>query len=416
MNSSNVNPEQPNSRYVPSLSVDISATANLNTNISSVTATPNATTPAPTPHVPTNIFVARLPASWTEETLIEKFKCFGDIISAKVVPRRHFGFVMFRRPEEAHAAINATHQTRPHPNSSTLLHVSIAMHDEGIDDLPNSRLFIRGLPQWATKEHLHNAFSRFGKVVQCDVLVNYQGQCKGSGFVQFTAVEEATAALEAAASIRIDNWDAALEIKYSESSEAHQQRQERNRNRHKLWSHSPKYPPPTSNLSPSLHPPSPPSFQPPLPISPPSYVIVPLYSAPQGPPTATIAHGPPMLQPSMTGPMTTSMHHAPMMTSSLAPPMTPPIAPSPMVSPPSVYLVPSPPQSGDLSFMAPNISVMVVGALLQSFGTVEKIYSPGQEHTIAARMTDSSKHAFIAQHLNGAILATGDILVVGLYS
>lgn len=54
---------------------------------------------------------------------------------------------MFRKPEAAHAAINATHLTRPLPDCPTLLHVSIAMHDEGVDDIPNERIFVRGLPQ-----------------------------------------------------------------------------------------------------------------------------------------------------------------------------------------------------------------------------------------------------------------------------
>lgn len=68
-------------------------------------------------------------------------------MSTKVVPNRHFGFVMFRKAEAAHAAINSTHLTRPLPDCPTLLHVSIAMHDEGVDDLPNERIFVRGLPQ-----------------------------------------------------------------------------------------------------------------------------------------------------------------------------------------------------------------------------------------------------------------------------
>lgn len=351
--------------FTPSLVVDVTGTQS-----------PGRLTPT-APHAPTNIFVARIPASWTEETLIEKYRTFGEIISAKVVPRRHFGFVMFRTPEAAHAAINATHQTRPHPHSSTLLHVSIAMHDEGSDDIPNDRLFIRGLPQWTTKEHLQKCFSPFGTVVQADVLVNYQGQCKGSGFVQFSTVDEATAALQSQGTIRVPNWDSPLEVKYSETTEAHQQRQERNRSRQKLWSNSPKYSP---MVSPGVLPPSPQVFHNPIPITPPSYVILPYY-----PPPPTSGHPP--------------------SPSSLPPQVTP-----------SVYLIPTAPQSGDLSFMAPNITMMTVGALLQQFGQVEKIYTPGQEHTIAARMADSSNHAFIAQTLNGAVLATGEILVVGLYS
>lgn len=218
--------------------------------------------PSPSPHVSTNIFVAGIPPSWDEGDLRQKFQKFGDIISTKIVRQRHFAFVMFRTPDSAHAAINATHLTHPIPGSPVLLHVSIAMHDEGVDDLPNDRIFIRGLPQWATKEHLKQCFARFGTIVDSAVLMNTLGQCKGSGFVQFLSIEEATAAIEARKSVRIENWDGELEVKYSETAEVRQQRQERNKNRQK---HSPKY-----RQHPAPHPPlSPPlSVVPPVPAFP----------------------------------------------------------------------------------------------------------------------------------------------------
>lgn len=220
--------------YKPQLSVDVTAGPPDDVDNSAGT-TPQQ---SPSPHVSTNIFVAGIPPSWDENDLRKKYQGFGDIISTKIVRERHFAFVMFRTPDSAHAAINATHLTQPIPNSPVLLHVSIAMHDEGVDDVPNDRIFIRGLPQWATKDHLKQCFLRFGTIVDSAVLMNTLGQCKGSGFVQFSSLEEATAAIEARKSVRIENWDKELEVKYSETDEVKQQRQERNKNRQK---HSPKY-------------------------------------------------------------------------------------------------------------------------------------------------------------------------------
>lgn len=220
--------------YKPQLCVDVTAEPPDDVDNSTWT-TPQQ---SPSPHVSTNIFVAGIPPSWDESDLRKKYQKFGDIISTKIVRERHFAFVMFRTPDSAHAAINETHLTQPIPNSPVLLHVSIAMHDEGVDDVPNDRIFIRGLPQWATKDHLKQCFSRFGTIVDSAVLMNPLGQCKGSGFVQFSSLEEATAAIEARKSVRIENWDKELEVKYSETAEVKQQRQERNKNRQK---HSPKY-------------------------------------------------------------------------------------------------------------------------------------------------------------------------------
>lgn len=364
--------QNPNERYVPSLTVDIPETSQVQS------GQPGGVSPVPTPHVSTNVFVARVPPSWTKETLVEHFKCFGEILSAKVEPSRHFGFVMFKKAESAHAAINAMHDTRPEPNSPVTLHVSIAMHDESIDDLPNPRLFVRGLPQWTTKEHLEKSFSPFGLVRKTEVLVNPQGQCKGSGFVQFSTTEEAKSAISSAASIKIDNWEGELEIKYSETAEARKLRQERNRQRHRWWNNSlvhtgtPASPGRTSPLMYSV-----PSTTSPC-------VVYHLYPTPQ------VSATPSPIQP---------------LTSSL-----------PTANVPSVYIVPAPPQLGDLIFIAPNISTVTVGALLQQFGPVEKIFSIGQNDTLAARMVNTSIHPIIAQRLNGSFLLTGGHLTVGLWS
>lgn len=223
--------------YKPTLTVDVSNTE-CNASAPNSSATPKT---LPTPHTSTNIFIAGLPSSWNESVLRERYSEFGEIVSTKVVPSRHFGFVMFRRPDSAHKAINATHLTKPMESTSNILHVSIAMHDEGVDEIPNERIFVRGLPQWATKEHLRQRFSTFGTIVDCAVLMNPLGQCKGSGFVHFSSVDEATSALKDSKSLRIEGCDNTLEVKFSETREVRQQRQERNRHRQRNWGTTPKY-------------------------------------------------------------------------------------------------------------------------------------------------------------------------------
>lgn len=381
--------------YRPSLRVDIgSADSSKDESGIARGASPQK---ALTPHVSTNIFVAGVPSSWDEEALRDRYKEFGEIVSTKVVKNRHFGFVMFRKADSAHAAINATHLTQPTPNCTTVLHVSIAMHDEGLDDQPNDRLFIRGLPQWATKEHLRQLFSPFGVITECAVLMNPLGQCKGSGFVQFATQQEATAAIQARDTICMDDWPHQLEVKYSESAEVRQLRQERNRNRQRHWLPSPQYRPPTA--TPSALPSPYPGFSPPLSVIP----------SPQGFPVMN----------SMPFPIVY--------------PPTPPTtgAPTQIVYPQPIYQTMSPfypatavplpapiplPQKGDLHFSGPPLTEELLRLLLQSYGEVEAIKKLDNDTGIAVRLRDVTKHAIVVQQLNGSLFPTGQLLAVGIYA
>lgn len=377
--------------YKPNLKVDVSTTdVKDDEPISSFSSAK-----AQTPHVSTNIFVAGLPSTWGDAELREQFQVYGEIVSTKVVKNRHFGFVMFRRPESAHAAINTAHLTRPSPNSPTVIHVSIAMHDEGVNDAPNSRIFVRGLPQWATKEHMRHCFSVFGKILDCAVLMNPLGQCKGSGFVQFETTEEATMAVDSQEAIKIDNWDGSLEVKYSESLEVRQQRQERNRRRQKNWGGFSKYK--NGNAAVPIKSPFP-FYQPALPMIP----------SPQGFPM--IGHVPfPLVYPQPSPVHANSPHPTQII-------YPQPIVHSGFFQPPAVIVVDTPPlpQKGDLHCSGMQ-SEELLQTLLHPYGPVAeiKVLDP---NSIAVRMKDQLQHPLIAQQLNGTIFSTGQVLSVGLYA
>ncbi|GET92511.1 RNA-binding protein-like protein [Leishmania tarentolae] len=380
--------------YKPSLRVDIGSADNAKEEVTNITE--GGPQKAITPHVSTNIFVAGIPSTWDDDALRERYKEFGEIVSTKVVKNRHFGFVMFRKAESAHAAINATHLTQPTSNCGTVLHVSIAMHDEGLDDQPNDRLFIRGLPQWATKEHLRQMFSPYGLITECAVLMNPLGQCKGSGFVQFSTQQEATAAIEARDSISMDNWPHQLEVKYSESAEVRQMRQERNRNRQRHWLPSPQY---RGGNTPSSLPSPYPGFSPPLSLIP----------SPQAFPVMNTMPFP------MVYPPTPATTGAP--TQILYPP---PIyqAMPPFYSAPAVP-IPAPiplPQKGDLHFSGPPLTEELLRLMLQSYGEVEAVKKLDNDTGVAVRLRDVTKHALVVQQLNGSLFPTGQLLAVGIYA
>ncbi|KAG5491870.1 hypothetical protein JIQ42_01779 [Leishmania sp. Namibia] len=380
--------------YKPSLRVDIGSADNSKDESSN--ATGSSSQKPLTPHVSTNIFVAGIPSTWDDDALRERYREFGEIVSTKVVKNRHFGFVMFRKADSAHAAINATHLTQPTPNCANVLHVSIAMHDEGLDDQPNDRLFIRGLPQWATKEHLRQMFSPYGVIKECAVLMNPLGQCKGSGFVQFSSQQEATAAIKARDSISMDNWPHQLEVKYSESAEVRQMRQERNRNRQRHWLPSPQY---RGGNTPSALPASYPGFSPPLSLipSPQAFPVVSAMPFPMVyPPT-----------PPTTGAPTQIVYPQPIYQT------MPPFYSA------SAVAIPAPmplPQKGDLHFSGPPLTEELLRFLLQSYGEVEAVKKLDNDSGIAVRLRDVTKHALVVQQLNGSLFPTGQLLAVGIYA
>nr|CCC89931.1 putative RNA-binding protein [Trypanosoma congolense IL3000] len=368
--------------YKPTLRVDVTAESPED---GSTGTTPKTVI---TPHVSTNIFVAGVPPTWDDDILYQKFREFGEIISTKLVAQRHFAFVMFRKPESAHAAINAMHLTHPTPNSSVKLHVSIAMHDEGVDDLPNDRIFIRGLAQWTTKEHLRQSFAPYGTIVEAAVLTNHLGQCKGSGFVQFSSTEEATAAINAKKNIRIDGWDAELEVKYSETAEVRLLRQERNKNRQK---HSPKY---RQRVSPF------PFYPQQVPIAPTMQTISMI-----GVPTPV-----PLFYPSPTPVAAASSPHVIYPTLVTSPPV-------PIFTTPTTIFQATPktfPGSGDLVISGaaqPDALVMMV---TQMYGEVaaKDVVDDG---SVVLRMSDCNLHHVIAHELNNTVLPNGQAISVRIY-
>lgn len=74
------------------------------------------THPPPVHHSNTNVFAFHLPSDWTDESLIENFQGFGEILSAKVMldgqRSRGFGFINFADACSAQAAIDAMNGKR----------------------------------------------------------------------------------------------------------------------------------------------------------------------------------------------------------------------------------------------------------------------------------------------------------------
>ena len=61
----------------------------------------------------------------------------------------------------------------------------------------SKRLFVGGLPFSVTSSQLEEMFSKFGKIISCDVIMDkYTNQSKGFAFVEMEKEEEADEAIK----------------------------------------------------------------------------------------------------------------------------------------------------------------------------------------------------------------------------
>lgn len=77
----------------------------------------------------------------------------------------------------------------------------------------SKRLFVGGLPYSVTSSQLEEMFSKFGKVVSCDVITDrYSGQSKGFGFVEMEKDEEADEAIKKLGGTKLGEREIAVNV------------------------------------------------------------------------------------------------------------------------------------------------------------------------------------------------------------
>lgn len=163
----------------------------------------------------TNVYVKNLSETITDADLEKIFGQYGPITSAAVMrdangKSKCFGFVNFQNPEAAAAAVENLNGTSL--NDDRVLYVGKAQRKEERDaelrgkfeqertsrhdKLHGANLYLKNLDDSINDEKLKDLFSDFGTITSCRVMLDSQGASKGSGFVAFSAPDEATRALK----------------------------------------------------------------------------------------------------------------------------------------------------------------------------------------------------------------------------
>ncbi|XP_072999375.1 polyadenylate-binding protein 3-like [Typha latifolia] len=161
----------------------------------------------------TNVYIKNLPEVYTNEDLIREFERFGSITSAVVMRdangnSRGFAFVNFENSDAAVAAVaningkilddKVLYVGRAQKKAEREAELKVKYEQERsgrLEKLQGRNLYLKNLDESIDDAHLRDLFSEFGNIISCKVVVDSQGQSKGSGFVAFSSSEEANRAI-----------------------------------------------------------------------------------------------------------------------------------------------------------------------------------------------------------------------------
>ncbi|XWS15323.1 hypothetical protein CRYUN_Cryun35bG0086000 [Craigia yunnanensis] len=160
-----------------------------------------------------NVYVKNLSETTSDEDLKKAFETYGTITSAVVMKHQNgksrcFGFVNFQSPNAAAAAVEKLNGTktddkvwyvgRAQRKAQREAELKAKFEQERIsryEKLQAANLYLKNLDDSIDSEKLKELFSEFGTITSCKIMLDPQGVSKGSGFVAFSAPEEASKAL-----------------------------------------------------------------------------------------------------------------------------------------------------------------------------------------------------------------------------
>ncbi|ODV66362.1 RNA-binding domain-containing protein [Hyphopichia burtonii NRRL Y-1933] len=164
---------------------------------------------------PATLFVGRLSWNIDDDWLKREFEPIGGVIGARVIMERAtgksrgYGYVDFEDKSFAEKALNEYQgreidgrpinldmsTSKPHQSNPK---VERAKQYGDVPSAPSDTLFIGNLSFNAQRDNLFEIFGEYGQVVSCRIPTHPDTeQPKGFGYVQYSSVDEAKAALEA---------------------------------------------------------------------------------------------------------------------------------------------------------------------------------------------------------------------------
>ncbi|KAI3761153.1 hypothetical protein L1987_51562 [Smallanthus sonchifolius] len=160
-----------------------------------------------------NVYVKNLPESTTDEDLKKTFGEYGTITSAIVMrdgdgKSKCFGFVNFENADDAANAVEFLNGKKiddkewyvgkAQKKSERELELKSRFEQtakEAAEKYQGSNLYVKNLDDTIDDDKLKKLFSEYGTITSCKVMLDPNGNSRGSGFVAFSTPEEASQAL-----------------------------------------------------------------------------------------------------------------------------------------------------------------------------------------------------------------------------
>ncbi|KAI7740547.1 hypothetical protein M8C21_027307, partial [Ambrosia artemisiifolia] len=169
-----------------------------------------------------NVYVKNLPESTTDEDLKKTFGEYGTITSAVIMrdgdgKSKCFGFVNFENADDAAKAVEALNGKKiddkewyvgkAQKKSERELELKSRFEQsakEAAEKYQGANLYVKNLDDTIDDDKLKKLFSEYGTITSCKVMLDPNGNSRGSGFVAFSTPEEASQAIQSIPSISLD--------------------------------------------------------------------------------------------------------------------------------------------------------------------------------------------------------------------
>lgn len=161
-----------------------------------------------------NLIINYLPPSFSEHDVMHYFGPYGIIENCKVVmdlasgKSKGYGFVKYKTRD---SAVKAQEALNGYAIKNK--HLKVAFARKNCKEIRNSNLYVTHLPKTLTDEGLKDLFKPFGHLIECRVLKDKQGKCRGVGFVRFDSHHNAMKARDALNKKTPDGWTREIRMK-----------------------------------------------------------------------------------------------------------------------------------------------------------------------------------------------------------